>query len=107
MIDTHITTPTRFVDVEGTRFAYRRWGNADSSQPPLLFLQHFRGGMDNWGSTDDGWACPKPRSQPRTSASSMLARAVEEEPLSESMLEATLEHRFAARIEVPRFFPSA
>ncbi|MET3555889.1 alpha/beta hydrolase [Burkholderia sp. 567] len=48
MTDTHITTPTRFVDVNGTRFAYRRWGSADSSQPPLLFLQHFRGGMDNW-----------------------------------------------------------
>lgn len=48
MTDNHITTPTRFVDVNGTRFAYRRWGNADSSQPPLLFLQHFRGGMDNW-----------------------------------------------------------
>ncbi|WP_264858205.1 alpha/beta fold hydrolase, partial [Burkholderia cenocepacia] len=48
MTDNHITTPTRFVDVDGTRFAYRRWGKADSSQPPLLFLQHFRGGMDNW-----------------------------------------------------------
>lgn len=48
MTDTHITTATRFVDVNGTRFAYRRRGNADSSQPPLLCLQHFRGGMDNW-----------------------------------------------------------
>ena len=48
MTDTHITTPTRFVEVGGTRFAYRRWGNNASSQPPLLLLQHFRGGMDHW-----------------------------------------------------------
>jgi len=29
-------------------FAYRRFGNAESSAPPLLFLQHFRGNLDNW-----------------------------------------------------------
>lgn len=48
MTDTHLSTPTCFADVGGTRFAYRRWGNADSAQPPLLLLQHFRGGMDHW-----------------------------------------------------------
>ena len=48
MTDTHITTPTRFVEVGGSRFAYRRWGHNASSQPPLLLLQHFRGGMDHW-----------------------------------------------------------
>ena len=48
MTDTHITAPTRFVEVDGTRFAYRRWGNTGTGQPPLFFLQHFRGGMDNW-----------------------------------------------------------
>lgn len=48
MTDTHITTPTRFLDIAGTRFAYRRWGNTASSQPPILLLQHFRGGMDHW-----------------------------------------------------------
>jgi pimeloyl-ACP methyl ester carboxylesterase len=48
MTDTHLTAPTRFVDVGGTRFAYRRWGNTASVQPPLLMLQHFRGGMDHW-----------------------------------------------------------
>lgn len=26
MADTHLTAPTRFVEVEGNRFAYRRWG---------------------------------------------------------------------------------
>lgn len=48
MTDTHSTAPTRFVEVDGVRFAYRRWGNATSGQPPLLLLQHFRGGMDHW-----------------------------------------------------------
>lgn len=45
---THTTALTRFLEVDGVQLAYRRWGNADSSQPPLLFLQHFRGGMDHW-----------------------------------------------------------
>ncbi|MBB3195434.1 alpha/beta fold hydrolase [Roseateles terrae] len=48
MSETHLTTPTRFLDVDGASFAYRRWGNADTGQPPLLMLQHFRGGMDHW-----------------------------------------------------------
>ncbi len=28
------------------RFAYRRFGNPSAT--PLVFLQHFRGSMDNW-----------------------------------------------------------
>ena len=48
MSHTHLTAPTQFVEVDGARFAYRRWGNTASSQPPLLCLQHFRGGMDHW-----------------------------------------------------------
>jgi pimeloyl-ACP methyl ester carboxylesterase len=34
--------------LNGDSFAYRRWGNATTDQPPLLLLQHFRGGMDHW-----------------------------------------------------------
>jgi pimeloyl-ACP methyl ester carboxylesterase len=45
---THLTAPTQFIDVDGDRFAYRRWGKVDSGQPPLIFVQHFRGGMDHW-----------------------------------------------------------
>jgi len=45
---THLTAPTRHVEVDGARFAYRRWGNTATDQPPLFFLQHFRGGMDHW-----------------------------------------------------------
>ena len=48
LTDTHLTAPTRFVEVDGDRFAYRRWGNGSSDQPPIFLLQHFRGGMDHW-----------------------------------------------------------
>ena len=48
MSDTHLTAPTRFVEVDGDKFAYRRWGNTSSGQPPLFFVQHFRGGLDHW-----------------------------------------------------------
>jgi pimeloyl-ACP methyl ester carboxylesterase len=48
MSDTHLTAPTRHVVVDGEKLAYRRWGNSASGQPPLFFLQHFRGGMDHW-----------------------------------------------------------
>ncbi|GAA4483349.1 alpha/beta hydrolase [Rhodococcus olei] len=32
----------------GVTYAYRRFGTSDNDQPPLLFLQHFRGNLDNW-----------------------------------------------------------
>lgn len=48
MTDTHLTAPTRFVTVDGDQLAYRRWGNAAAGEPPLFFLQHFRGGLDHW-----------------------------------------------------------
>jgi pimeloyl-ACP methyl ester carboxylesterase len=48
MSHTHLTAPTQFLNVDGAQLAYRRWGNATTGQPPLLMLQHFRGGMDHW-----------------------------------------------------------
>lgn len=48
MTETHLNASTRFVEFDGDRFAYRRWGNSSSDQPPLFLLQHFRGGMDHW-----------------------------------------------------------
>ena len=48
MNHTHLSAPTRLVEVNGDKFAYRRWGNSTTDQPPLLMLQHFRGGMDHW-----------------------------------------------------------
>lgn len=47
MITTHLTAVTRYVDFEGDRFAYRRWGNTVTSQPLLLLVQHCRDGMDH------------------------------------------------------------
>jgi pimeloyl-ACP methyl ester carboxylesterase len=44
--DTHITAPTRFVEAGGIRYAYRRFGAETGT--PLVFLQHFRGGLDSW-----------------------------------------------------------
>lgn len=46
MTATHLTTPTRFIEVDGDRFAYRRWGKL--SGVPLFFVPHFRGGLDHW-----------------------------------------------------------
>jgi pimeloyl-ACP methyl ester carboxylesterase len=46
MTATHLTAPTRFIEVDGDRFAYRRWGKP--SGVPLFFVPHFRGGMDHW-----------------------------------------------------------
>jgi len=38
--------PTEFLPVGNEKYAYRRFGSG--SQPPLLFLQHFTGTLDNW-----------------------------------------------------------
>src|SRR5207344_1987736 len=32
----------------GVGYAYRRFGNTGTASPPLVFLQHFRGNLDNW-----------------------------------------------------------
>lgn len=46
---THQTAETQFIEVDGANFAYRRWGNANTEQPPLFFLQHFRRGFPPLG----------------------------------------------------------
>jgi pimeloyl-ACP methyl ester carboxylesterase len=40
------TVRTQFLEANGRRYAYRRFGNP--SVRPLLFLQHFTGTLDNW-----------------------------------------------------------
>src|SRR5260370_14601284 len=67
---THQTAPTEFVEANGIRFAYRRFGKAPDFAPnlfldgidpqylaelngsiggvPLVFNQHFTGTMDHW-----------------------------------------------------------
>ena len=51
----HQTAPTQFVEANGIRFAYRRFGNA--AGVPLVFNQHFTGTMDHWDpAVTDGLA---------------------------------------------------
>src|SRR6201998_4203615 len=55
MIHTHQTAPTLFVEANGIRFAYRRFGKAGGV--PLVFNQHYIGTMDYWDPTvTDGLA---------------------------------------------------
>jgi pimeloyl-ACP methyl ester carboxylesterase len=42
----HNTAPTRFIEVDGNRFAYRRFGNPIGT--PIVLLQHFMGNLDNY-----------------------------------------------------------
>jgi pimeloyl-ACP methyl ester carboxylesterase len=46
MANTHNTAKTQFVAANGVRYAYRKFGSGN--RPPLICLQHFRGGLDNW-----------------------------------------------------------
>jgi pimeloyl-ACP methyl ester carboxylesterase len=51
----HQTAPTQFVEANGVRFAYRRFGKA--AGVPLVFNQHFTGTMDHWDpAVTDGFA---------------------------------------------------
>src|SRR5271168_5273515 len=46
MIHAHQTAPTQFVEANGIRFAYRRFGKAGGV--PIVFNQHYTGTMDYW-----------------------------------------------------------
>src|SRR3981189_843441 len=55
MVHTHQTAPTQFVEANGIRFAYRRFGKVVGV--PLVFNQHFTGTMDHWDpAVTDGFA---------------------------------------------------
>ncbi|MFD6751749.1 alpha/beta hydrolase, partial [Streptomyces anthocyanicus] len=44
---TQYTAPNLTIEASnGTTYAYRRFGRAGTV--PVLFLQHFRGNLDNW-----------------------------------------------------------
>ena len=52
---THHTAPTQFVEADGVRFAYRRFGKTGGV--PLVLNQHFIGTMDYWDpAVTDGLA---------------------------------------------------
>jgi len=46
---THETVPTQFVEADGVRYAYRRFGRAGTV--PLPFLGYFNSNMDAWDPT--------------------------------------------------------
>jgi pimeloyl-ACP methyl ester carboxylesterase len=51
----HQTAPTQFVEADGIRFAYRRFGKTGGV--PLVFNMHFTGTMDHWDpAVTDGFA---------------------------------------------------
>jgi pimeloyl-ACP methyl ester carboxylesterase len=55
MTYTHDTVPTQFVEANGIRFAYRRFGKPGTI--PLVFNQHYTGTMDYWDpAVTDGLA---------------------------------------------------
>jgi pimeloyl-ACP methyl ester carboxylesterase len=59
MTNSHNSAPTRFIEASGVRYAYRRFGAANGT--PVVFLQHFRGGLDNWDpKVTDGLASDRP-----------------------------------------------
>ena len=52
---THQTAPTQFVEANGIRFAYRRFGKLEGV--PIVLNQHFKGGLDYWDpAVTDGLA---------------------------------------------------
>ena len=52
----HQTAPTQFVEANGARLAYRRFGKS-GGVPPLVFCMHFTGTMDHWDpAVTDGFA---------------------------------------------------
>jgi len=45
-MSSNVNAPTQFLEINGDRYAYRRFGKRGGM--PLLFLQHFTGTLDNW-----------------------------------------------------------
>jgi pimeloyl-ACP methyl ester carboxylesterase len=59
LVHTHVTAPTQLVEANGVRFAYRMFGR--DTGVPLLFMQHFGGGLDHWDpAITDGFARERP-----------------------------------------------
>ncbi len=45
----NLTAPTQFLEANGEKYAYRRFGEGPGH--PILLLQHFMGTLDNWDYT--------------------------------------------------------
>jgi pimeloyl-ACP methyl ester carboxylesterase len=58
-VESSLTAPTKFVEADGTRYAYRHLGKTNGV--PLVLLQHFTGTMDDWDpAVVDGLAAGRP-----------------------------------------------
>ena len=59
MIEVSANAPTKFIEANGIKYAYRRLGQPGGV--PLVFLQHFTGTMDGWDPlVVDGFAQARP-----------------------------------------------
>jgi hypothetical protein len=58
MIHTHQTAPTQFVEANGIRFAYRRFGKAGGV--PIVFNHALHGHHGLLGPGGDGWLGSRP-----------------------------------------------
>lgn len=47
-MSTYETAETKYIEVDGVKFAYRHFGALSSGNLPLVFNIHFRGTMDHW-----------------------------------------------------------
>ncbi|MDQ0593638.1 pimeloyl-ACP methyl ester carboxylesterase [Chryseobacterium ginsenosidimutans] len=47
--ETSVSTPTRYIEANGTTYAYRRFGK--KAGVPVIGFQHFTGTLDNWDPT--------------------------------------------------------
>jgi pimeloyl-ACP methyl ester carboxylesterase len=82
MVHTHQTAPTQFVEANGIRFAYRRFGNAAGI--PLVFNQHFTGTMDHWDpAVTDGLAKEARGSWRRQVVRVVIAQSINSAALTE------------------------
>ena len=59
---THQTAPTQFVEANGIRFAYRRFGKTGGV--PIVMNMHFSGTMDHWDPAVTDGLAETPRSDP-------------------------------------------
>lgn len=59
MTNSHNAVTTQYIQANGVKYAYRRFGATTGT--PVVFLQHFRGGLDNWDpDVTDGVAKGRP-----------------------------------------------
>ena len=79
----------------GVTYQYRRFGNPTPSSVPLVFLQHYRGTLDNW---DPKLSTPSPQARGPSTTS---ASAVHRTPQHRQQM--AWSHRFIDALKLPRY----